>query len=100
MLLAFTVGQRWITGRAGGDTFILLVEGLREGPSGSLFGFIDVGTELLMWEQGECSRVTVGGGSGAESLLGQENISCHSPELPCSVPGLLMCSPGGKVSGM
>lgn len=99
MLLAFTIGQRWFTGRAGGGAFILLVEGLKEVPSGSFFGIIGVGTRLLMWEQGEWSRVTVGGGSGAEPPVGQGDISCHSPEPPCSVPGLLMCSPGVKVPG-
>lgn len=41
--------------------------------------------------EGEGGRVSAGGGSGA----GQGGISCHSPEPPCSIPGLLMCSAGG-----
>lgn len=63
--------QRWIAGKSRWRGFHSLSRGLKEGPSRSVFGITSVGTELLMGEQGEGSRVTAGGGSGAEPPVGQ-----------------------------
>lgn len=92
--MAFTIGQRWITGKSRWRCFHPLGRGTEEGPSKSLFGIIGVGVELLMRKQCEGGRVTAGGGSGAEPPVGQGSIFCHNPEPPYSIPGLLMCSPG------
>lgn len=83
MLVAFTIGQRWIAGKSRWRGFSSLGRGLKEGPSRSLFGITGVGTELLM-------------GVLVLSHQWAREISCHHPEPPYSIPGLLMCSPGGN----